>query len=57
MNLMVTTNQKPIINNQKTKRKEPKHNAKENHQPQRKNPRKEKRKRSIMKTTRKQLTK
>ena len=32
MNLMVTTNQKPIIDTQKIKRKEPKHNTKENDQ-------------------------
>ena len=29
---MITTNQKPTIDTQKTKRKEGKHNSKENHQ-------------------------
>ena len=32
MNPMVTTNQKPMIDTQKPKRKEPKHRRKENHQ-------------------------
>ena len=32
MNPMVTTNQKPTIDTHKLKRKEHKHNAKENHQ-------------------------
>jgi len=32
MNFMVTTNQKPIIDTQKIKRKEYKHNSRESHQ-------------------------
>ena len=36
MNLIVTTNQKPTIDTQKTKRKEPEFDTKENHQTTRK---------------------
>ena len=41
MNLMVITNQKPIINTNKTKRKDSKHNTKDTHQVRRKEQKKE----------------
>lgn len=40
MNLMVITNEKPIADKQKIKRKAPKHNAKDSHHSERKRGRK-----------------
>ena len=57
INLMVTTNQKPIIATQKVKGKEPKHKAKENHQTTREETKRRKEQTRTTKTTRKQLTK
>ena len=42
MNLMVITKQKPMINTEIIKRKEPKHNSKESHQTTRENQEKKK---------------
>ena len=55
MNLMVTTNQKPIIDTQKIKRKEPKHNTKENDQTTREKTKRKEQRRSTKKA-RKQFT-
>lgn len=52
MNSMVTTNQKSIIDTQKTKRKELKFDNEENHQTKRKEA-KGRRNREVQKTTRK----
>ena len=58
MNLMVITNQKPIINTQKIKRKETKHNIKESHQTTREeNKRRRKEQRKTTKTHRKKVSK
>ena len=55
---MVITNQKPIINTQKIKRKEPKHNTKERHHTKRKESKKRrKEQRRTTKTPRKKLKK
>ena len=54
---MVTINQKSIINTQKIKRKESKHNAKEDHQTIREETKRQEEQRKTTKTTRKQLTK
>ena len=55
MDLMVTTNQKPIIEAQMKKRKESKHNTKDSHQILRE--RSKRRTTRTIKTTRKQATK
>ena len=55
MDLMVTTNQKPIIDAQMKKRKESKHNTKDSHQILRE--RSKRRTTRTIKTTRKQATK
>ena len=55
-NLMVTTNQKPIIDAQMKKRKESKHNTKDSHQILRERSKRRRTTRTI-KTTRKQATK
>ena len=56
MDLMVTTNQKPIIDAQMKKRKESKHNTKDSHQILRERSKRRRTTRTI-KTTRKQATK
>ena len=56
MNLMVTTNQKPITHTQKIKRKKYKCNTKENHQLTGEETKRRKEQRRATKTTRKQFT-
>ena len=57
MTIMVTTNQKPIIDTQKIKRKQPKHDTKENNQTKREQTRGRKEQRTKEKKMRKQLPK